>query len=88
MAYEAKQVDLHAYIYVRFDGEIDSGEPDTEPLEVTEDKDDKGKLISRTLKYKFRRVREDAQGNVISQYIYTTPGRAIYNKAIQEAIEA
>ncbi|MFM6278242.1 MAG: DNA-directed RNA polymerase subunit gamma, partial [Dolichospermum sp.] len=30
MAYEAKQVDLHAYIYVRFDGEVDSGEPDSE----------------------------------------------------------
>ncbi|MTJ13594.1 DNA-directed RNA polymerase subunit gamma [Anabaena sp. UHCC 0187] len=88
MAYEAKQVELHAYIYVRFDGEIDSGEPDTDPLEVIEDKDGKGKLISRTLIYKFRRVREDAQGNLISQYIYTTPGRAIYNKAIQEAIDA
>ena len=88
MAYEAKQVELHAYIYVRFDGEIDSGEPDTEPLEVIEDKDAKGRVTSRTLIYKFRRVREDGQGNLISQYIYTTPGRAIYNKAIQEAIDA
>ena len=88
MAYEAQQVDLHAYIYVRFDGEIDSGEPDSEPLEVIEDRDELGKLRGRTLKYKFRRVREDAQGNLISQYIYTTPGRAIYNKAIQEAIDA
>ena len=88
MAYEAQQVELHAYIYVRFDGEIDSGEPDTEPLEVIEDKDAKGKVTSRTLIYKFRRVREDGQGNLISQYIYTTPGRAIYNKAIQEAIDA
>ena len=88
MAYEAQQVELHAYIYVRFDGEIDSGEPDTEPLEVIEDKDAKGRVTSRTLIYKFRRVREDGQGNLISQYIYTTPGRAIYNKAIQEAIDA
>jgi DNA-directed RNA polymerase subunit beta' len=88
MAYEAKQVELHAYIYVRFDGEIDSGEPDTEPVEVIEDKDAKGRLMSRTLIYKFRRVREDGEGNLISQYIYTTPGRAIYNQAIQEAIDA
>ena len=88
MAYEAQQVELHAYIYVRFDGEIDSGEPDTEPLEVIEDKDAKGRVTSRTLIYKFRRVREDGQGNLISQYIYTTPGRAIYNKAILEAIDA
>jgi DNA-directed RNA polymerase subunit beta' len=44
--------------------------------------------MSRTLIYKFRRVREDGEGNLISQYIYTTPGRAIYNQAIQEAIDA
>ncbi|MBO1042504.1 MAG: DNA-directed RNA polymerase subunit gamma [Aphanizomenon sp.] len=88
MAYEAKQVELHAYIYVRFDGEVDSGVPDSEPIEVIEDKDGLGNLRSRTLIYKFRRVREDGQGNLLSQYIYTTPGRAIYNKAIQEAIDA
>ncbi len=33
---EQEQVDLHAYIYVRFDGEMETSEPDTEPLEVTE----------------------------------------------------
>ncbi|MBD2137583.1 DNA-directed RNA polymerase subunit gamma [Anabaena sp. FACHB-1237] len=88
MAYQQDQVDLHSYVYVRFDGDVENNEPDTEPLEVIEDKDAQGKLISRTLIYKYRRVREDANGNLISQYIYTTPGRAIYNKAIQEAIEA
>ena len=36
--------------------------------------------------YKFRRVREDDKGNVLSQYVRTTPGRVIYNKAIQEAL--
>ncbi|TAE60180.1 MAG: DNA-directed RNA polymerase subunit gamma [Nostocales cyanobacterium] len=81
MAYEEKQVDLHAYVYVRFDGEMQTGEPDKEPLEVVTHEDG-----SRTLMYKFRRVREDAQGNLLSQYIYTTPGRVIYNKAIQEAL--
>ncbi len=81
MAFQQEQIDLHAYIYVRFDGEIESDQPDTEPLKVTENEDG-----SRTLLYKFRRVREDAKGNVISQYIYTTPGRVIYNSAIQEAL--
>jgi DNA-directed RNA polymerase subunit beta' len=73
---------------VRFDGEVDSGVPDSEPIEVIEDRDGLGNLRGRTLIYKFRRVREDGQGNLLSQYIYTTPGRAIYNKAIQEAIDA
>ena len=81
MAYQQDQVDLHSYIYVRFDGEMETGQPDNEPQEVVENEDG-----SRTLLYKFRRVREDAQGNLISQYIYTTPGRVIYNKAIQEAL--
>ncbi|GAA6619396.1 DNA-directed RNA polymerase subunit gamma [Scytonema sp. NUACC26] len=81
MAYDQKQVELHAYIYVRFDGEVESGEPDTEPEEVQTNEDG-----TRTLLYKFRRVREDAQGQMISQYVRTTPGRVIYNKAIQEAL--
>jgi DNA-directed RNA polymerase subunit beta' len=81
MAFEQKQIDLHAYIFVRFDGEVDSGEADDEPLEVTSNEDG-----TRTLMYKFRRRREDAQGNLLSQYVRTTPGRVIYNKAIQEAL--
>ncbi|WP_071188173.1 DNA-directed RNA polymerase subunit gamma [Trichormus sp. NMC-1] len=81
MAYHQDQVELHAYIYVRFDGEMETSQPDTEPLEVIENNDG-----TQTLLYKFRRVRQDAQGKLISQYIYTTPGRVIYNKAIQEAL--
>ncbi len=81
MAFQQEQIDLHAYIYVRFDGEVESDQPDTEPLEVTENTDG-----TRTLLYKYRRVREDAKGNMLSQYVRTTPGRVIYNKAIQEAL--
>ncbi|CCH65149.1 DNA-directed RNA polymerase gamma subunit [Richelia intracellularis HM01] len=81
MAYEQHVVDLHAYIFVRYDGEVDSGEPDNEPQENITHEDG-----SRTIIYKSRRVREDSQGSLISQYIYTTPGRVIYNKAIQEAV--
>lgn len=82
MAYEQQQVDLHAYVYVRFDGDVETDEPDTAPLKVEENTDG-----SRTMLYKFRRRREDASGNLISQYIRTTPGRIIYNKAIQEVLQ-
>ena len=81
IAYEQKQVHLHAYIYVRFDGEVEQDVDDKKPIEVKENEDG-----TRTLRYKFRRVREDAAGNLLSQYIYTTPGRVIYNMAIQEAL--
>ncbi|MEA5576550.1 DNA-directed RNA polymerase subunit gamma [Anabaena sp. UHCC 0451] len=81
MAYQQEVIDLHAYIYVRFDGEMETSQPDIEPLEVIENEDK-----TRTLLYKFRRVRQDAQGNLLSQYIYTTAGRVIYNQAIEEAL--
>jgi DNA-directed RNA polymerase subunit beta' len=81
MAFESAQVDIHSYVYVRFDGEVESPEPDTQPIE--ENKNEDGTV---TKVYKYRRVREDADGNLLSQYIRTTPGRVIYNNAIQEAL--
>ncbi|MEO0967952.1 MAG: DNA-directed RNA polymerase subunit gamma [Cyanobacteria bacterium J06639_18] len=81
LAFEQHQIDLHAYVYVRYDGEVETDKPDTEPVKVHENSDG-----SKTLEYKFRRVRQDSNGNFISQYIKTTPGRVIFNKAIEEAI--
>ncbi len=81
MAYEQQQVALHSYVYVRYDGEVEQDVEDKKPVEVIDNEDG-----TRTLRYKFRRVREDATGNLLSQYIYTTPGRVIYNMAIQEAL--
>jgi len=81
MAYEQNQVDLHAKVWVRFDGQLETSEPDIEPLQV--ERLDDGTVRKN---YKERRVREDATGNLISQFIKTTPGRIIYNKAIQEAL--
>ncbi|MBE9191986.1 DNA-directed RNA polymerase subunit gamma [Gloeocapsopsis crepidinum LEGE 06123] len=82
MAYEQEQVALHAKVWVRFDGEVESAKPDTEPVKV--EKGDDGTV---TKHYRERRTREDANGNLISQFIQTTPGRVIYNKVIQEALQ-
>jgi len=81
IAYEQRQVDLHAHVWVRFDGEVETEEPDTEVLEEQRSEDG---VVTRL--YKFRRVRQDAEGNLLSQYIQTTPGRIIYNKTIQDAL--
>ncbi len=81
IAYESGEVDLHAYVWVRYDGEVESPEPEGEPEEVLTADD--GTVTKR---YKFRRVREDQAGNILSQYILTTTGRIIFNKTIQEAI--
>ncbi|BAU42935.1 DNA-directed RNA polymerase subunit beta' [Leptolyngbya sp. O-77] len=81
VAYEQQQVDLHAYVWVRFDGAVESPEPDDEPIEEQRSEDG---IVTKL--YKYRRVREDTEGNRVSQYIRTTPGRIIYHKTIQEAL--
>lgn len=80
VAYEQKQIDLHTYLWVRFDGLVETDKPDDEAkIEKTPD----GTV---TKIYQWRRVREDASGNVLVQYIKTTPGRIIFNKTIHEVL--
>lgn len=80
-AYEQKQVDIHSYIWVRFEGEVEGTDAEAEPEQVSTTEEG---IVTKL--YKFRRVREDAQGNIVSQYIKTTPGRIIYNKTIHNAL--
>jgi DNA-directed RNA polymerase subunit beta' len=81
IAYDQGQVDIHSFVWVRFDGVVETDESDSEPVEVNTSEDG----ITTKL-YKFRRVREDAEGNLISQYVKTTPGRIIYNKTIYDTL--
>ncbi|HSM82392.1 MAG TPA: DNA-directed RNA polymerase subunit gamma [Nodosilinea sp.] len=81
MAFEQGLVDLHAKVWLRFDGEVESDQPKTTAPERMESED--GTI---TEIYPDRRIRLDSEGNVISQYIKTTPGRIIYNKAVIDAI--
>lgn len=81
-AFEQKQVELHAYVWVRFDGTVQAGKSDDEQVISSETSSDG--MVTKI--YKDRRVRETADGELISQYIRTTPGRIIYNKAIQDAL--
>jgi DNA-directed RNA polymerase subunit beta' len=81
LAYEQGLVDIHAYVWVRFEGAVEDGGSSNEVL-----KEEKSSDGTVTRYYKFRRVREDAEGNRISQYIRTTPGRIIYNRTIQNAL--
>ena len=80
-AYEQKQVDLHAYVWVRFDGAVDSATPDNEV--ISSERLGDGTVMKV---YRERRVRETADGELLSQYVLTTPGRIVYNKAIQDAL--
>ena len=80
-AYEQGNVDLHAKVWLRFLGDVETDEDDSEPKEVQTDESGITTKI-----YKFRRVREDESGNILSQYVETTPGRIIYNHAVLGAL--
>ena len=82
-AYEQGHVDLHAHVWLRYDGEVVTDEPDSEVVESETLGD--GSTIEY---YRQRFVRKSANGEPISQYIDTTIGRIIYNKTVQEALTA
>ena len=80
MAYEQHHVDLHAYVWVRFDGLVEDEDGDAKPTIETSPEGTVTEI------YPSRRIRKDAQGQLLSQYIRTTPGRIIYNKTIQDSL--
>jgi DNA-directed RNA polymerase subunit beta' len=79
MAYEQGLVDLHAFVWVRHDGPVDNEEEGEPTVETFADG-------SRVEVYPYRRLRLDADGILISQYVRTTPGRVIYNKTVQDSL--
>ena len=82
-AYEQGHVDLHAHVWLRYEGEVVTDEPDVEVLE-SETLGDGSKIEY----YRQRFVRRSAEGEQLSQYVDTTIGRIIYNKTVQDALEA
>ncbi|WP_019504905.1 DNA-directed RNA polymerase subunit gamma [Pleurocapsa sp. PCC 7319] len=82
-AYEQGQVDIHAYVWLRYEGEVETDKPDNEVLE-SETLVDGSKIEY----YRQRFVRKSPEGEQIAQYIETTIGRIIYNKTVQNALTA
>ena len=79
-AYQQGHLNLHAYIWVRFEGEV-RDPVEAEPVE--EETREDGTVLKL---YPNRRVKENADGEVVAQYIRTTAGRVIYNKTIHDAL--
>ena len=82
-AYEQGQIDLHAHVWLRYEGEVVTEEPDVEVIE-TENLADGSKIEY----YRQRFIKTSATGEQLSQYIDTTIGRIIYNKKVQDALTA
>ena len=79
LAYEQKLIDLHALIWVRYDGDV------TIPNETAKICNfDDGSYIKQysNLQQKF-----DLDNNLITQYLKTTTGRIIFNNTIQETLK-
>jgi len=83
MAYEQKEIDIHSSIWVRFEGRVEGQGEDKENEEPKVTVSEDGTKVKE---YEFRRIREDAEGGLISQYIRTTPGRVIFNQAIYASL--
>ncbi|MEB3883411.1 DNA-directed RNA polymerase subunit gamma [Lyngbya sp. CCY1209] len=87
IAYTQGQVDLHASVWVRFEGEVHAGEPEQLKDEETAADGSVTKVyIGQKTGHLLRRRRVDKEGNLISQYVRTTPGRIIFNKTVQDAL--
>jgi DNA-directed RNA polymerase subunit beta' len=80
IAYNQGEIALHAYIWVRYNGDMETDSPD-ELLTVENNADGTVNKL-----YTHRRVREDAEGEMIVQYIRTTVGRIIFNQTISEVL--
>ncbi|NUN65784.1 DNA-directed RNA polymerase subunit gamma [Pseudanabaena biceps] len=83
MAYHQGEIDIHASVWVRFQGIVEGQgeEKDSDEPKVTVLEDG-----TKVKEFDFRRIREDAEGGLISQYIKTSPGRVIFNQAIYESL--
>jgi DNA-directed RNA polymerase subunit beta' len=80
-AFEEKHVKLHDWIWVRFQGEVDSEDEDREPQSVDTLPDG-----TRIEQWKYRRDRYDEDGALISRYVLTTVGRVVINQVIIDAV--
>jgi DNA-directed RNA polymerase subunit beta' len=84
IAYDRGVIGLHSKIWVRYSGPMELGkeEKESEPQIIEEPGGTRLKITN------YRRIREDRDGNVISQYIRTTAGRIIFNKTVQDILSA
>jgi len=74
---------MHDWVWVRFNGEVDSEGEAKEPVssEILSDG-------TRIEQWKFRRDRLDEDGALISRYLLTTVGRVVMNSTIIDAVAA
>ena len=78
LAYNSNKIPLHSYIWVRFDGVVDS---DNNLIEIQK-QEDKTELHI----FDDRIIRKKETGEILVQYLLTTPGRILLNKVLLDSL--
>ena len=78
LAYDSNKIKLHSYIWVRFDGIVES---DNKMVNVKKQADGNELHI-----FDDRIVKKNEHGETIVQYILTTPGRILINKILLDSL--
>nr|QCI07571.1 RNA polymerase b'-subunit [Nitophyllum punctatum] len=81
LAYENDKIALHVFIWVRFEGLI-NGATDDNIITSTTKTVNNGQITF----YKNKIIKLDQDGNYLVQYIRTTVGRILFNKAVHESL--
>jgi len=83
MAYHQQEISLHAYIWVRFDGEVEvAGNEICSEVITNPDGSVERRFADAKTGKLLRRRRETASGELIVQYIHTTAGRVLFNQTV------
>ena len=82
-AYDQGLLNLHDWVWVRFQGDVDNPDEADRPSRVEKFKDG-----TRLEHWKFRCDRLDGSGRLFSRMILTTVGRVVMNHAINTVISA
>nr|YP_010937670.1 RNA polymerase beta' subunit [Palisada intermedia]WKW95622.1 RNA polymerase beta' subunit [Palisada intermedia] len=82
LSYTNEKIDIHSFIWVRFDGVVDSFyDADTLPLKTEFDLNS-NKLVY----YPDRIIKISNEGCTLVQYIRTTTGRILFNDSVHESL--
>ena len=78
LVYDSNKIPLHSYIWVRFDGVIDSY---SKLLNIKKEDDGSEMHI-----FEDQIIKKDHTGETIVQYLLTTPGRILLNKVLLDSL--
>ena len=78
LAYNSNSIPLHSYVWVRFDGIVDN-ENRAIRIENTEDGNELHIFDDRIIK-------KSLNGEILVQYLLTTPGRILLNKILLDSL--